>query len=442
MATAVVTCFLRNDAAVLLFRRSEAVGSYRGLWGAVAGHAEGDPDAAARQEVREETGLDPADLAFVRAGDPFEVCDEEGQWLVHPYLFDCPTRAVDPNWETEAHEWVPPTAILRRETVTDLWESYDRVRPRVETVASDTDHGAASLSVRALEVLRDEAALAGVGGPAGRKGSDSDGSADAGWSRLVDLARELVTARPAMPVVANRVDRAVHEADERTPASLETAVAAGIERALRADERAAASAAGRVGDRVATLSRSGTVREALARAAPDAVLVAESRPGGEGVEVAEAAAATLDTTVTLTTDAAFPHQLVEWGADTLLVGADAVLPDGRVVNKAGTRGAALSATREGVDVVVAASVDKVRRNGAVDLEPRDPGEVYGSRGKAGESDREPNFAVRNPTFDVTPADAVTAVGEDGAFDPAAVAAAHRRRAAWRAGDDPDGTEDW
>ncbi|WP_159902440.1 NUDIX domain-containing protein [Salinirussus salinus] len=431
MATAVVTCFLRNDAEVLLFRRSETVGSYQGLWGGVAGHAEGDPDVAARREVREETGIDPETLAFVRAGDPFEVRDDEGEWLVHPYLFDCPTRAVEPNWETETHEWVPPTAILRRETVTDLWESYDRIRPRVETVAGDTEHGAAYLSVRALEVLRDEAALR-VEGAA----DDSDGSG-AGWQRLGALARELATARPAMPVVANRVDRAVHAADERTAAALEAAAEAGIERALRADGRAAASAAERAGGRVATLSRSGTVRETLARAEPDAVLVAESRPGREGVGVAEATADSLDAAVALTTDAAFPHQLVEWGADTLLVGADAVLPDGRVVNKAGTRGAALSAAREGVDVVVAGSVDKVRRDGVVDLEPRDPGEVYGN---SESGDGVPDLDVLNPTFDVTPADAVTVVGEGGEFDPVEVAAAHRRRAAWRTGDAGDGTD--
>lgn len=437
MTTAVVTCFLRNEAEVLLFRRSEAVGSYRGLWGGVAGHAEGDPDAAARREVSEETGFDPADLAFVRTGDPFEVSDEEGEWLVHPYLFDCPTRAVEPNWETETYEWVPPTAILRRGTVTDLWESYDRVRPRVATVARDTDHGSAYLSVRALEILRDEAALVAVEGAG--DGDDSDGSGT-GWARLAALARELATARPAMPVVANRVDRAVHEADARTPTALEAAAEAGIERALRADKRAAASAAGRVGDRVATLSRSGTVRETLARADPEAVLVAESRPGREGVGVAEAAAETLDAAVTLTTDAAFPHQLVEWGADTLLVGADAVLPDGHVVNKAGTRGAALSAGHGGIDVVVATSVDKVRRDGAVDLEPRNPGEVYGVGGEDG--DGEPDIDVVNPTFDVTPADAVTVVGEDGAFEPGEVAAAHRRRGEWRAGGSADGADGW
>ena len=434
MTTAVVTCFLRNGAEVLLFRRSEAVGSYPGLWGGVAGHAEGDPDAAARREVREETGIDPEVLSFVRAGDPFEVRDEEGKWLVHPYLFDCPTRAVEPNWETDRYEWVPPTAILRRETVTDLWESYDRVRPRVETIAGDAEHGAVYLSVRALEVLRDEAALSGVAGAP--DGDDSDGSGT-DWPRLATLARDLATARPAMPVVANRVDRAVHEADRRTPAALEAAAEGGIERALRADERAAASAAERAGGRVATLSRSGTVREALARAEPEAVLVAESRPGREGVGVAETVAESLDAPVTLTTDAAFPHQLVEWGADTLLVGADAVLPDGRVVNKAGTRGAALSAALAGVDVVVAASVDKVRRDGDTDLEPRDPREVYGdSEGGEGKS----TLDVLNPTFDVTPADAVTVVGEDGAFDPAEAAAAHRRRGAWRAGGDADGAD--
>jgi len=432
MATAVVTCFLRNDAEVLLVRRSGAVGSSPGLWDGVTGRAEGDPDAAARREVNEETGLDPEDLILARAGEPFEVRDEEGEWLVHPYLFDCPTRAVEPDGETDRHEWVPPTAILRRETVTGLWESYDRVRPRVETVADDTEHGAAYLSVRALEVLRDETALRVEDADDGDGGGS--GPAGAGWPGLADLARTLATARPAMPAVANRVDRAVHEADGRTPAALEAAAEAGIERALRADERAAASAAARVGTRVATLSRSGTVREALARADPEAVLVAESRPGREGVEVAEAVVESLDAAVAVTTDAAFPHQLVEWGADTLLVGADAVLADGRVVNKAGTRGAALSAAREGVDAVVAASVDKVRRDDAVALEPRDPGEVYG------DDDRGSTLTVLNPTFDVTPADAVTLVGEDGAFDPAEVAAAHRRRGAWRTGGGADTRE--
>jgi 8-oxo-dGTP pyrophosphatase MutT (NUDIX family) len=71
--THVVTVFLRHDADVLLFERSDEVGSYSGRWGTVAGHSGGDPDVAAREEIREETGLDPdADVTRVRRGEPFE----------------------------------------------------------------------------------------------------------------------------------------------------------------------------------------------------------------------------------------------------------------------------------------------------------------------------------------------------------------------------------
>jgi translation initiation factor 2B subunit (eIF-2B alpha/beta/delta family) len=412
--TPVVTCFLRHEGAVLLLYRSEGVGSYQGTWGAVAGHAEGDPDAAARQEIREETGLDPeADLTFVRRGDSFEVPDEDQgrRWVVHPYLFDCATRAVETNWESDASEWVAPTAIRHRETVPDLWTSYDRVRPSVDTVAEESEHGAAYISVRALEVLRDEAAIAA--------------DADDDWESLADLALALREARPSMPVVRNRINRVMHAAsDDHGPRAVEQAASAGIQAALHADERAARRAAERIGDaRVATLSRSGTVTTALSLADTEAVLVAESRPGREGLAVAAELADEMD--VTVTTDAAFAYVVDEWGADAVLVGADAVRTDGAVVNKAGTRTAALSGTCEGIEVLVAAAIDKVAPEDRTDLEPRESDEVY-------ESDAD--VRVRNPTFDVTPAECVDAVvTESGVLDAEEVAdvvAAHRERADW------------
>ena len=418
--TGVVTCFLRHDAAVLFLRRSDDVGSYPGLWGAVAGHAEGDPDAAVREEIREEAGLTAEDVTLVRAGDPFEVVDTDldTRWVVHPYLFESDTRAIETNWETAEHAWAAPTAILRRETVPDLWESYDRVRPGVETVADDSDHGAAYLSVRALEVLRDEAAVAAHEADRNRGGETTDE-----WRCLADLAASLREARPAMPVVRNRINRVMaaanHYGDTR---AVEHAAAAGIDEALGADQRAATRAAKRVARaRIATLSRSGTVREALSQADPDAVLLAESRPGREGVEVAESVAGEAE--VTLTTDAALAHAVDEWGADVVLVGADAVHGDGSVVNKAGTRTVALAGTHEGIEVIVAAATDKIAPDGRTDLEHRNSGEVY---------DGEADVDVYNPTFDVTPADCVDAfVTERGILGPdgvSEVAADHRTRA--------------
>jgi len=206
----VVTVFLRNRGDVLLCRRSDEVGSYRGKWGGVAGHGEGDPDAAARTEIAEETGIDPESVSLVRRGDPFPVEDAERgtRWVVHPFLFDCPTRDVSTNRETDEFKWTSPTAILRRDAVPDLWRSYRAVAPSVESVAADAEHGSAYLSVRALEVLCDRAGEVAA--------------ADGDWAAVAEVAADLLDARPTMAAVRNRVDRVMDAADAATPAAVET----------------------------------------------------------------------------------------------------------------------------------------------------------------------------------------------------------------------------
>lgn len=409
MPTDVVTVFLRHGSAVLLLRRSEDVGSYPGQWGAVAGHAAGDPDAQARTEIDEETGLGDA-ATLVRRGDPFEVEDpEHGTWVVHPYLFDCDSRSVDPNWETADYEWVPPTELRRRDTVPELWRSYDAVRPSVETVAGDDDHGSAYVSLRALDVLRDEAAVA----------ADGDGD----WQALAGTARALREAKPGMAVVRNRVNRAMAAAD-CTPEGVEAAAREVASDAVDADQRAASAAADELRDAdaaaVFTLSRSGTVAAALRDADPERVLVAESRPGGEGVAVAESLADDFD--VTLTADANVPAVVAD--ADAVLVGADAVFPDGAVVNKVGTRAAALAARDADVPVFVVCAADKVAPE-RLPVEDGDPGALY---------DGDAPIDVRNPVFEVVPAALVDAVvTEDGPLDVddvRALADDHREWADW------------
>lgn len=442
--TPVVTCFLRNDAEVLLLRRSDAVGSYAGRWGGVAGHVEpgaeenGDPDRdpidAARAEIEEETGLLDS-CALVRAGDPFVVADpDHGEWLVHPFLFDCDDRSVETDEESVDYEWVSPAEILERETVPDLWGSYERVAPTVETVREDRERGAAYLSVRACEVLRDRAALAAHGDERerdGERGSGHEEGADADWADLAALARELRAARASMPAVANRVNR-VMAAAEGDPRAIADRAGEVIADALAADDRAAERAAAAVGDvdRVLTLSRSGTVRATLDRLDPERVYVAESRPGGEGVGVAESLAADAD--VTLVPDAAVAHALATEPIDAAVVGADAVLPDGRVINKVGTRAAALAAARESVPVYAVTARDKVRADAEIDLEPLAAGAVY---------DGDADLDVLAPTFDVTPAGDATLVTEEGPLDPgdvAAVAREARERARWN---DAGGADD-
>ncbi len=381
---AVVTAFLRNGGEVLLLKRSDDVGSYQGHWAGVAGHVEDhdSPEDAARAEIREETGIDSETCSLVRAGEHFSVADPDlgVRWTVHPYLFECPTRAVELDWEHTEFEWTSPTEIFRRETVLDLDVSYDGVRPTVETVTADHEHGSAYLSVRALEVLRDEAALLAT---------DNDLRQ---YDEVLAVARELVDARPSMIVLGNRIARVI-DAAGADPAAVEQEAIDAIDRALSADTQAASALKSWVEQsRVATLSRSGTVLRGLTDADPEAVLVSESRPGAEGVAVAEQLASEIPTT--LTGDAAFPGQLAAWDADVFVVGADAILPDGAVRNKVGTRPAAAVAADLGIPVVVATAADKIAPTTTDDTEPRPPEALY---------DGPATVDVVNPTFERTPA---------------------------------------
>jgi translation initiation factor 2B subunit (eIF-2B alpha/beta/delta family)/isopentenyldiphosphate isomerase len=465
----VVTCFLRHGEAILLVRRAEDAPTYPGLWAGVSGYVEGDsgsPEPDARREIREETGLSDADLRLVRAGDSLRVPadldgdtagpidgsgDSDGAWRVHPFLFETGTRDVTPNHEIAETAWVQPTAILDRETVPGLWAAYRRVGPTVADVAGDETHGSAHVSVRALAVLRDTAGDAERSADGDR--ADATEHAADGRSRVAEIARDLRASHPGMAPLRTRIDRVLAGSD-RTPASVRKRAECAVDDALAADERAAGVAAARLADRVAdasddrltllTCSRSGTVAATLRRIDPRPTLVvAESRPGGEGVGVAESfareadgagtpgTADASDPTVTLLPDSAVaqvladPESVGAPAVDAVLVGCDAILPDASVVNKTGTRGIALAAAVADVPVVVVAARDKISGTDEFAPETADATGIY---------DGDAPLDVLAPLFDRTPADAVSAVvTETGPLSAGAVrtvADEHAALAAW------------
>lgn len=339
------------------------------------------------QALSEMSGLTDEELRLVRAGEPVTVdLGTNGRAFLHPFLFDSGRRPAE-TARDDSTEWLPPTILLDGESVPEFWQAYDHVRPTVETIRQDRKHGSTTLSVRALEVLRDEAAVQ-------RSGHRSD------FFDIDSLALALRETHPAMTALRNRIARAIAQGRRNDgPRAVEQAAHAGIERALSADTETARRAAAAIeGKRVATLSRSGTVLQALQDSAPEAVLVAESRPGREGVSVAEQLSEMVP--VTLCSDAGFASQLSSWDADCLLVGADSILADGRVVNKVGTRAAAVAASYDAVAVFVATASDKISPDTGAELEPRDDAELY---------DGDSPLSIVNNTFDITPADCIDGV---------------------------------
>jgi len=104
--------------------------------------------------------------------------------------------------------------------------------------------------------------------------------------------------------------------------------------------------------------------------------------------------------------------------DLVIVGADAVTVNGAVVNKIGTSQVAHTAAEARVNVIVAAETYKFAPRTVVgeliQIEERPPGEVLGD-----EIARAlPHVTVRNPAFDVTPAEYIDLiVTEQGAIPP-------------------------
>lgn len=126
-AAPVVSAFLRNRGRVLVVRRSAQVGSFQGRWSAVSGYLEGeeDPGTRAAQEIREETGIRGA--RFRRAGAPLMTRHGRTAFVVHPFLFDVPTRRVRLDWENVEHRWVRPEEIRGLDTVPRLADVLLRV---------------------------------------------------------------------------------------------------------------------------------------------------------------------------------------------------------------------------------------------------------------------------------------------------------------------------
>ena len=128
----VVTAFLqRADGRILLLRRSERVGSFRGHWAAVSGFLEGrPPEAQARLEILEETGLGPESVVLRSQGSLVLARAEKRMFVVHPLRFWTRSTTVRLDWEHTEFEWVDPSEIRARPTVPKLDEVWESVRGR------------------------------------------------------------------------------------------------------------------------------------------------------------------------------------------------------------------------------------------------------------------------------------------------------------------------
>jgi len=284
----------------------------------------------------------------------------------------------------------------------------------IDKIVNDKTHGASQLARQAINALKVAA-----------ERSQAD-SAKEFLLEQKEIGQRLMSARPAMAPLFNIVSRllgiiagkstemdwdsirrlTISKADEVSKDSLQAvAQIAEYSSELIAD-----------GDKIMTHSYSSTVVAALKRAFTKhrniEVITTRSGPGGTGERIAQELGL-YGMPVTLIDDVAMGLYIST--VNKVIVGADRVCADGKVVNGIGTYQLALAAERASIPFYVLCETlkfDPRLRGDEVDLEEKQPSEVV-EPGRL-----PPRVKVKNPCFDITPLELVTGiVTENGLLTP-------------------------
>ena len=263
----------------------------------------------------------------------------------------------------------------------------ERIEQRIAMVREDREHGSRWLVREAITILYDVATSA----------THSQGER---LRMLRQAGNELARARPAMFALTGVVIRILGSSDN--PDEIARVADQLLQTYYTAIDRITGYARPLLGGTLMTHSLSGTVLEVLTACASmiEQVIVLEGRPRYEGREVA-LALHTAGIATTLITDAQADIFLPRCRA--VIVGADSVLANGDILNKAGTALLAWAARGHGVPLYVLCETLKIATytwtGDLAQLEEKEAEEVWEKPAQ--------DITIHNFYFDHTPARLVT-----------------------------------
>jgi len=145
----------------------------------------------------------------------------------------------------------------------------------------------------------------------------------------------------------------------------------------------------------------GALRSAWEQGLLAHVLVDETRPLLQGARLTAWELEALQIPHAVIADSAAAHLMARGEVDCVVTGADRIAANGDAANKIGTYGLAVAAAHHGIPLYIVAptsTIDPATPTGTeIPIEERDGAEVT------------TRFAARNPAFDVTPAELITAI---------------------------------
>jgi len=275
----------------------------------------------------------------------------------------------------------------------------------VDEIRNDKTHGASQLARQAVQVLKTAAEYSQAK------------SVDQFLREQGETGQELMAARPAMAPLFNIVSRLLKIISEKTAEmdlnSVKQLTISKADEAVNDSLEAIARIASYIselitdGDRIMTHSYSSTVtaglKEAFTKRKNIEVMVTRSGPGRSGESIVQELSQ-YGVPVTFIDDTAVGLYITTM--NKVVIGADRICADGKVINGIGTYPLALAAAGANISFHVFCETlkfDARLRSDEVDLEEKETFEAV-------ETEKlPPGVRTKNPCFDITPLELVTSV---------------------------------
>jgi len=128
----VLTIFITYDKKILLLKRSQHVHTYKEKWNTIAGYLDEPRPLLEKieEEIREEIGLKPTNIASYHLGESFSFTDKDLHmtWLVHPVIIQLNQPVhITLDWEHTEYAWIDPKKITKYDIVPNALKSLHAI---------------------------------------------------------------------------------------------------------------------------------------------------------------------------------------------------------------------------------------------------------------------------------------------------------------------------
>ena len=121
----VITVFVKYKNEILLLKRSNKVGTYKGKWNTIAGYLDEIKPIKEKvlEELREEICVHEEKIKSIKIKEPYRLLDKNlgKTWIIHPVIVELKEKPeIKLDWEHTEYKWIHPKELYNYDTIIDF----------------------------------------------------------------------------------------------------------------------------------------------------------------------------------------------------------------------------------------------------------------------------------------------------------------------------------